>query len=154
MIIFSIVVVQWGCVIGAVIDLDYDAVGIIIFAFGLSFDSLIERVSNCNTSDADTAFELHEGLAAQVTNWTFTLGSILTVYFIQNGEQMPIYDGIRLAMVLLSAATVALYLWVDWIQNLQASQVLGCLMVEFGIVVSLGLVYVVHEKPDFHMTWN
>jgi len=152
LIIFSIVVVQWGCIIGAVLDLEYDVVGLVIFAAGLSFDNLVNAMY-CSWSDSDTAFQLSEGFAAQVNNFTFTLATIMSIYMIQNDEQMPIYDGLRFFMVLLACAAVALYVWL-WLRGWSANPVLGCLMVEFGILVCGGLVYVVHEKPDFHMTWN
>lgn len=152
MILLSIVVVQWGCIIGAVLDFEYDVVGLIVFAAGLSFDTLMESMY-CDWSDDDTAFQLSEGFAAQVNNFTFTLGTIMTIYMIQNEEQMPIYDGLRIAMVLLALAAVALFVFL-FIRDWNATPVLGCLMVEFGIVVCGGLVLVVYEKPDFHMTWN
>lgn len=133
-------------------DFEYDVVGLIVFAAGLSFDTLMESMY-CDWSDDDTAFQLSEGFAAQVNNFTFTLGTIMTIYMIQNEEQMPIYDGLRIAMVLLALAAVALFVFL-FIRDWNATPVLGCLMVEFGIVVCGGLVLVVYEKPDFHMTWN
>lgn len=152
MVLFSVVVVQWGCIIGAVLDLEYDVVGLVIFAAGLIFDNLLNAMY-CDWSDSDTAFQLSEGFAAQVNNFTFTLATIMSIYMLANDEQMPVYDGLRMAMALLACAAVALYIWL-WFRGWRADPVLGCLMVEFGIVVCGGLVYVVHEKPDFHMTWN
>lgn len=152
MALFAIIVVQWGCIIGSVLDFEYDVVGLVILAVGASFDNLFNAMY-CTWSDADTAYQLSEGFAAQVNNWTFTLGFIMSIYMIQEGEQMPVYDGLRLLMLLLGAAAVLLFVFLR-IRGMEATPVLGCLMVEFGLMIAAILVYLVHEKPDIHMTWN
>lgn len=152
MVLFCIVAVQWGCIVGAVLDFEYDVVGLIILAGGLSFDGLMNAMY-CGWTDSDTAYQVSEAFAAQVNNFTFTLGCILSLYMIQEDEQMPIYDGLRLAMQFLACAAVCFYLFLRF-RGYEATPVLGCLMVEFGVLVSLVLVYLVYEKPNIHLTWN
>jgi len=152
MIFFAFLIVHFGCIIGAVLDFEYSVVGLVIFAVGLSFENLLDAMY-CGWTDSDTAYQLSEGFAAQVNNFTFTLGCIFTVYMFQEKEQMQVYDGMRLAMALCACAAVALYLFL-WIRDMEATPVLGCLMVEFGIVLCGAILYLTYEKPNLRLTWS